>query len=174
MFVAASKPSRCWFVLCILVLTSLLWSACSSTTATPPTTSPATFSAQTAARPSTSLQLTGQVKTPGTLQLTDLQAFPKVTVTTDAQMGKGPLGSHAYGGALLYDIVQKAQIITDPTRKNDLLRKVVLVTGTDGYSVAIALGEILPRFASKKVLVDYEEDGKPLPQADGFVRLIVP
>jgi DMSO/TMAO reductase YedYZ molybdopterin-dependent catalytic subunit len=71
-------------------------------------------------------------------------------------------------------MVQKAQIITDPTRKNDLLRKVVMVTGTDGYSVAIALGEIMPRFAGKKVLVAYEQDGKPLAQADGFVRLIVP
>jgi DMSO/TMAO reductase YedYZ molybdopterin-dependent catalytic subunit len=114
------------------------------------------------------------VKVPGELKLADIQAFPKTTVTTDAQAGQGSLGSHTYGGALLYDMVQKAQMSTDATRKNDILRKVVLVTGTDGYSVAISLGEISPRFAGKKVLVAYEEDGKPLPQADGFVRLIVP
>jgi DMSO/TMAO reductase YedYZ molybdopterin-dependent catalytic subunit len=48
------------------------------------------------------------------------------------------------------------------------------VTGTDGYGAAIALGEIIPRFANKQIILAYEEDGKPLPQADGFARLIVP
>jgi DMSO/TMAO reductase YedYZ molybdopterin-dependent catalytic subunit len=175
----SKRPTHFWFLLCMLVLASLFWSACSgaggATTATSTATpSVSSSSSPTARKPSVSLQLTGLVKAPGELRLADIQAFPKVTVTTNAQTGAGPLGSHIYGGALLYDIVQKAQIITDATRKNDLLRKVVLVTGTDDYSVAISLGEISPRFAGKKVLVAYEEDGKALPQADGFVRLIVP
>jgi DMSO/TMAO reductase YedYZ molybdopterin-dependent catalytic subunit len=70
--------------------------------------------------------------------------------------------------------LQQAGIMTVSTRKNDILRKAVLVTGTDGYGVAIALGEIIPRFANKQVILAYEEDGKPLPQADGFARLVVP
>ncbi len=173
------KPARVWFLLCVLVLASLFWSACGGTTATTATSTPTVSSSSSAAsptarKPSTSLQVTGQVKVAGELKLADIQAFPKTTVTTNAQTGAGPLGVHTYGGALLYDIVQKAQIITDATRKNDFLRKVVLVTGTDGYSVAISLGEISPRFAGKKIIVAYEEDGKPLPEADGFVRLIVP
>jgi DMSO/TMAO reductase YedYZ molybdopterin-dependent catalytic subunit len=118
--------------------------------------------------------LTGQVKAPGELKLADLQAFPKTSVTTNPQSGHGALGTHTYTGALLYDLIQKAQVVVDASRKNDILRKVVLVTGTDGYSVAVSLGEISPRFAGKKILVAYEEDGKPLPGADGFARLIVP
>ena len=171
----ASKRSRSLVVLCIISLASFLWGACGGTTTT--TSAPtATISSSSASvsRPSTSLQLTGLVKTPSILRLSDLQSFPRVTVTTNAQAGKGSLGVHTYGGVLLYDLLQKAQIVTDPTRKNDVLRKVVMVTGTDGYSIAIALGEILPRFANKKVLIAYEQDGKSLPQAEGFVRLIVP
>jgi DMSO/TMAO reductase YedYZ molybdopterin-dependent catalytic subunit len=79
-----------------------------------------------------------------------------------------------YSGALLYDVLQKAQIKTDAARKNDILRKAVLVTGTDKYTVAVSLGEILPRFAAKKILLAYEQDGKALAMKDGFVRLIVP
>jgi DMSO/TMAO reductase YedYZ molybdopterin-dependent catalytic subunit len=170
------KSVHCWFLLGMLVFASLFWSACDGATTTISTSTPSVSSSSspTTRKPSVSLQVTGQVKGPGELKLADIQAFLKATVTTNAQTGEGPLGSHTYGGALLYDIVQKAQIITDSTRKNDLLRKVVLVTGTDGYSVTISLGEISPHFAGKKVLVAYEEDGKALPEVDGFVRLIVP
>lgn len=168
------KPTHGRFLLCLLVLVSLFWSACSDATSATSTGTPTVSASSGARHPSTSLQVTGQVKAPGELKLADLQAFPKTTVTTDAQAGQGRLGTHTYGGVLLYDIVQKAQIRSDPTRKNDLLRKVILVTGTDGYSVAVSWAEIAPRFAAKRVLVAYEEDGKALPSADGFVRLIVP
>jgi DMSO/TMAO reductase YedYZ molybdopterin-dependent catalytic subunit len=171
------RPTHCWFLPYLLVLVSLFWSACGGTTTTIATSTPSVSSSSSspiARKPSASLQLIELIKVPSELKLADIQAFPKTTITTDAQAGQGSLGSHTYGGALLYDIIQKAQIITDATRKNDILRKVALVTGTDGYSVAISLGEISPRFAGKKIIIAYEEDGKPLPQADGFVRLIVP
>lgn len=158
-------------ILLLLVICSASFVGCSdsqSTTTTP--TAAITATPSTFGRPSTSLQLTGLVSHPGTFTLADLQAFPKVTVTINAQ----PLGAHSFGGALLYSLLQQAGIMTVSTRKNDILRKAVLVTGTDGYGVAIALGEIIPRFANKQIILAYEEDGKPLPQADGFARLIVP
>ena len=162
---------RSLFILLLLAICSSALVACGgsqSSTATPT----AAVTATTAAfgRPSTSFQLTGLVSHPGTFTLADLQAFPKVTVMTNAQ----PLGAHSFGGALLYSLLQQAGIMTVSTRKNDILRKAVLVTGTDGYDVAIALSEIIARFANKQVILAYEEDGKPLPQADGFVRLVVP
>ena len=158
----------------LLLLMALLWSSCGTSSTTSPPTATATISASTKSSPSSSLQLTGLVQKPAELKLADLQGFPKVSVTTDAQAGQGRLGSHTYSGALLYDVLQKAQIKTDPARKNDILRKAVLVAGTDKYSVAVSLGEILPRFADKKILLAYEQDGKALPTKDGFVRLIVP
>jgi DMSO/TMAO reductase YedYZ molybdopterin-dependent catalytic subunit len=158
-------------ILLLLVICSASFVACSgsqSTTTTPAAATTATST--TFGHPSTSIQLTGLVSHAGTFTLADLQAFPKVTVTINAQ----PLGAHSFGGALLYSLLQQTGIKTVSTRKNDILRKAVLVTGTDGYSVAIALGEIIPRFANKQVILAYEEDGKPLPQADGFARLVVP
>lgn len=158
-------------ILLLLVICSASFVACSgsqSTTTTP--TAATTATSTTFGRPSTSFHLTGLLSHPGTFTLADLQAFPKVTVTITAQ----PLGAHSFGGALLYSLLQQAGIMTVSTRKNDILRKAVLVTGTDGYGVAIALGEIIPRFANKQVILAYEEDGKPLPQADGFARLVVP
>lgn len=120
--------------------------------------------------PSTSLSVTGLVKNPGPVTLSDLQTFSKVTVSINAK----PIGTHTFGGALLYDVLQKAQVITLKGRKNDVLRKSLVVSGTDGYAVAIAWGELDPRFANKQILLAYEEDGKPLAHADGFARLIVP
>lgn len=155
----------------LLLIGCTLLIACSSSqssTTTPTATTVATKSH--ASVPSTSFQLKGLVSHTGTFALADLQAFPKVTVMISAQ----PLGAHSFGGVLLYSFLERAVITTDSKRKNDLLRKAVLVTGTDGYGAAVALGEIIPRFANKQVLLAYEEDGKPLPQADGFVRLIVP
>jgi DMSO/TMAO reductase YedYZ molybdopterin-dependent catalytic subunit len=162
---------RSLFILLSLAVCSSALVACGgsqSSTATPT----AAVTATTAAfgRPSTSFQLTELVSHPGTFTLADLQALSKVTVVTNTQ----PLGAHSFGGALLYGFLQQAGIVTVSTRKNDILRKTVLVTGTDGYGVAVALGEIIPRFANKQVILAYEEDGKPLPQADGFARLVVP
>ena len=158
----------------LLLLAVILWSGCGTSSTVSPPTATATIPASTKSSPSSSLQLTGLVQNPADLKLADLQAFPKVSVTTDAQVGQGRLGAHTYSGALLYDVLQKTQIKTDPARKNDILRKAVLVTGTDKYSVAVSLGEISPRFANKKILLAYEQDGKTLPTKDGFVRLIVP
>ncbi len=161
-----------WSLLLLLCLVSIFWSGCgtSTTTATPT----AAISTATKSSPSSSLQLTGLVRNAGELKLADIQAFPKVSITTDAQAGQGRLGSHTYSGALLYNVLQKAQIKVDAARKNDILRKVVLITGTDKYAVAVSLGEIAPRFAAKKIILAYEQDGKALPSTDGFVRLIVP
>ena len=146
----------------------LLLTGCGGQTTTT-TTATATPSVKTGL-PSTTLKMSGLVKNTGSLTLSDLQAFSKITVSIKAQ----PIGSHTFGGALLYDVVQKAEVTTLPNRKNDLLRKSLVVSGTDGYTVAVAWGELDPHFANKQILLAYEEDGKPLPHTDGFARLVVP
>jgi DMSO/TMAO reductase YedYZ molybdopterin-dependent catalytic subunit len=61
-----------------------------------------------------------------------------------------------------------------PDRKNDVLRKYVVVTGSDGYQAVLALAEILPDFGGQPVLVAYERDGKALGADQGTARLVVP
>jgi hypothetical protein len=62
----------------------------------------------------------------------------------------------------------------DPNVKNPQLRQAVVVTGRDGYTVVFSLGEILPAVGRRRVWVALEEDGQPLSDADGPVRLLVP
>ena len=50
------------------------------------------------------------------------------------------------------------------------LEHVVIARGADDYAIAIAMGEIDPRFEDKSVIVAYEKDGQPLVS----LRLIAP
>ena len=61
-----------------------------------------------------------------------------------------------------------------PTVKNPQMRQVVVVTGRDGYRVVFSLAEILPMVGGRTVWAALAEDGKPLSDSDGPVRLIVP
>jgi len=58
--------------------------------------------------------------------------------------------------------------------KNDILRHTVVVTGSDGYTAVLSVGEIDPKFGDDRALIAYAMDGKPLARKRGFARLIVP
>ena len=66
-----------------------------------------------------------------------------------------------------------------PTRARSIPRSrvrrcasTVWVTGSDGYSAALALGEIAPAFEAKRVIVADQTDSRPL--GPGHFRLVVP
>jgi hypothetical protein len=69
-----------------------------------------------------------------------------------------------------------AGLITDPTIKNDVLRKYVAVVGGDGYEVIFSLGGIDPAFGDQPDLVAYADTGGQLGSGgpDGFARIVVP
>ncbi|MBV8095295.1 MAG: hypothetical protein JO110_19105 [Acetobacteraceae bacterium] len=52
------------------------------------------------------------------------------------------------------------------------LRRIVTVSGRDGYTAALALAEIDPEFEGKQVLLAYRRDGEPMP--GNQLRLVVP
>jgi DMSO/TMAO reductase YedYZ molybdopterin-dependent catalytic subunit len=62
----------------------------------------------------------------------------------------------------------------DPKTKLHQLRLVVYVQARDGYAVAFSLAEILPDVGKRQVWVALDEDGQPLPDSEGPMRLIVP
>lgn len=70
------------------------------------------------------------------------------------------------------DFVMRAG--ADPKFKNPQLRQAVIVSGRDGYTVVFSLAELLPTVGNRRVWVALDEDGKPLAESDGPVRLIVP
>jgi DMSO/TMAO reductase YedYZ molybdopterin-dependent catalytic subunit len=117
------------------------------------------------------LTVTGQVQTPLHLGVADIQALPATTVSVSPMAGHGSEPA-TYSGVLLWTVLEKAGLSNKPG-KNTVLRHVILVTGRDGYAVALSAGEIAPDFEGKSVILAIEKDGQPLPAADG-IRLIVP
>ena len=73
----------------------------------------------------------------------------------------------------VWDLLQSVGIIVDPGIKNDILRKTIDVTGTDGYVTVFTAGEIAPNFGGNQVLVVYEVDGQPI-GADGPAEIVAP
>ena len=102
----------------------------------------------------------GQVSAPRHWSVADLKAQPPVTVETSYLSGHGE--DHArFTGVTLWALLSEAGL-ADKDGKHPDLRHSVLVTGGDGYTVAISFGEFDPEFEDKSVLIAYERDGKPL------------
>ena len=104
-----------------------------------------------------------------TLHLTaaDLKALPQAAADISFETGHGQESAH-YAGALLWDVVEKVGITDEPGAKaKHHLQHALLVTGRDGYQVAVAIGEIDPEFENKTVLL--VDDGP-----EKGIRLVVP
>ena len=127
--------------------------------------------AQSSALMSSVLAIEGRVAHPGALTLDQLKALPPVTVSLSFQTDRGPAAG-TWTGALLLDIVKRAQPVDNDSNKSAPLQHTILARGRDGYAVALAIGEIDPRFAGKEVIVAYRRDGKPM--ENQTFRLIVP
>lgn len=96
-----------------------------------------------------------------------VEQLPATESTIAFQTSHGPEKA-TYTGAPLWSVLQKsASLNADPRQR---LHQVVIVTGNDGYTAALALAEIDPEFEGKQVLLAYKQDGKPLDE----LRLVVP
>ncbi len=121
----------------------------------------------------TSLQVQGGVVTPSTVTAATLEALTPYTETVTYRSGSTSV-TDTYTGALLWDVLSAAGIVVDPTVKNDVLRKLVSVTGSDGYQVDLSLGELDPAFGDEPILLAYADTDGQLAGGDGFARLVVP
>ena len=88
--------------------------------------------------PSTSFAVGGAVSIPSIVTRATLQGLRAYTQTVTYRSGTTSV-TDTYTGALLWDVLNAAIVLTDPSVKNDILRKLVTVTGTDGYQAVIAL-----------------------------------
>ncbi|MBL8534185.1 MAG: PEP-CTERM sorting domain-containing protein [Betaproteobacteria bacterium] len=136
----------------------------------------AAWGSPAAAVPSTELTISGAVQTPKTMDRDDLLALPALTQTVTFTSGGGSQ-THTYTGTSLWGVLGGAVIQTDPAVRNDILRKYVIATGTDGYKAVIAAGEISPSFGNRAYSVAYDEIiggvSQPL-GGDGFARTVLP
>lgn len=117
--------------------------------------------------PSASVRLDGSVKAPATYSLMDLAALSSASVTLNIPGHDAASGS--WRGVPLMALIQKAGTVEEKGH-GDYLQHVIIARGTDGYGVAIAIGEIEPKFEGKQAIVAYQKDGAALPS----LRLIIP
>lgn len=114
--------------------------------------------------------LGGLVKTPLTLDQATLEALPKTSLDVSFETATGK-ESGSYTGVLLADLVAKAEPIVGDG-KNAALQHTLLITGTDGYAVAVAFGEFDAKFGAKAVLLAYKSAGGDV--TFEHLRLLVP
>lgn len=122
---------------------------------------------------SNSLRIFGAVRNPRTYRRADLVALPETRLTVFYATGAGPV-TGAFEGVLLWSLLQAAEVRVDPNVRNDILRRTVRLRATGGYEVVLGAGEIAPGNGGEQAIIAYEQDGRPLPQNEGFARLIMP
>ena len=131
--------------------------------------------AQCAGGFSESFRLKGRVDNPATLRLNDLKKLTPSQVTVSYYSGSSGFVTKSYVGVPLLTLLTDAVVQVDPNRRNDILRKYVVVRGSDCYESVIAVADLLPNFGAQQVLIAYANgDGTPLDETEGMARLIVP
>ena len=129
-----------------------------------------------AAGPTTQFVVDGGVATPGSDDLARLQTLPQST-QTDTFTSNGAPQTHTYTGTRMWDVLNDAGIVVDPSVKNDVLNKLVVATGSDGYKSVFSLGELSPSFGNRASLVATSETVGGTTAAlgaDGFARATAP
>jgi DMSO/TMAO reductase YedYZ molybdopterin-dependent catalytic subunit len=123
----------------------------------------------TAANPSASLIVSGDVKTPLSLSLADLQHQPRTTLkaTNEHQDGK----EENYEGVSLAALLKQAGA---PQLRGATMATYVLAEGSDGYRVIFSLAELDSGFEDSEILVADTLNGAPLGDKIGPLRLVVP
>ena len=116
----------------------------------------------------------GLVGTPKAFTRDDLAKLPAETVQVSFQAGQGTTNASFTGTRLLnvFDAAGGAKLPNDSN--NARLRVTVVVTGADGYQVALGWGELDPDFGAAPIMLAYLSDGQPMGDKLGMARLVVP
>ena len=116
----------------------------------------------------------GLVGTPRSFTFDDLSKLPPETVNVSFLAGQGTTEASFTGTRLLnvFDAAGGAKLPNDTN--NAKLRTTIMVTGADGYQVALGWGELDPEYGAAPILLAYEQDGKPMGDKQGMARLVVP
>ena len=122
---------------------------------------------------STHFHVSGDVERKISFDLNKLRALPATTANV-TYFASGQVVNATFYGALLWDVLRAAGIKVDPAIRNDILRKFVVVTGTDGYHAVFGVGELDPRFGGAQIVVAYGQNGQLTLGEDGFARIVAP
>ena len=99
-----------------------------------------------------------------------LSELPPVQLSISFETEHGPRQA-SFEGPLLWTVLDHAGAV-DAAKPREQVRQAVRLTGRDGYTAILALGEISPAFENKQVILAERMDGQPLPP--GHFRIVVP
>lgn len=129
-----------------------------------------------AASPVSSVRVEGDLIKPAALTVEDLKAMGPITVDWSDKSG-----AHRMTGVRLDVVLLKLGFTEGPTgpaakpkQKHEGLRAIVIASAGDGFEAVFSLGELLETLGATTALLAWEQDGKPLPAAQGPFRLVVP
>lgn len=124
---------------------------------------------------SSSFTVSGDVTNRAVFNMNGLQQFTPAQANV-TYFAAGSVVIESFTGVLLWDLLNNPPvggIVTNPNVKNDILHKVVVVTGTDCYQSVFGVGEFDPFFGGSQIMVAYATGGQSLGD-DGFARIVVP
>lgn len=119
--------------------------------------------------PTGTLIVSGDVATPLTLKVADLQSWPRKTVHIDED-GRAV----AYEGVLVSELLKRAGAASGADLRGPAVAAYVVATGNDGYQAVYSVAELDPIFTGSEIIVADRVEGKPLFDYQGPLRLIAP
>jgi len=117
------------------------------------------------------LEISGDVPHPRSFQEQDWKQLKHTSMSaTNAHEKK----TATYSGVLLLDLLKEAGVPFGENLRGKGLTICVVISAADGYQVTFSIAELDESIGNLQVLVADTEDGKPLAQASGPLRLVVP
>jgi DMSO/TMAO reductase YedYZ molybdopterin-dependent catalytic subunit len=120
-----------------------------------------------AAEPDATITVQGKGD-PASLTMDAIAKLPSIQLKVAFATDHGPRAA-SFEGPLLWTVLDSTHAV-DPTKHREDVRQIVILTGVDGYTAMLALGEISPEFENKQVILAERMDGKPLDHP----RIVVP
>jgi len=138
---------------------------------------------QTVAQQTTAQQTAAQPASPGWLEISGDVPHPRIFQEQDWKQLKhtsfSATNAHekktaTYGGVSLRDLLKEAGVPSGENLRGKALATYIVISAADGYQVTFSLAELDEGIGNLTVLVADSEDGKPLAQTAGPLRLVVP
>jgi hypothetical protein len=116
-----------------------------------------------------SLQLVSEAGATTELSLDSLRRMPQVELR--GQIHDGP--ELVFRGPALDAVLALAGAPEGRDLRGPALRLVVLAEARDGYAVVYSLAELSPDLGARRGIVAIEQDGQPLGEQDGPIRIVL-
>jgi DMSO/TMAO reductase YedYZ molybdopterin-dependent catalytic subunit len=126
--------------------------------------------AQDKQSPTWELTVSGEVAHPLKLTAADFAKLPHQKLTTKDTDGK----TVTFDGTPLVQLLQSAGVEFGEKLRGTNLALFLVVEAADGYKAVFALPELDPAFNDRTIIVAESRDGKPLSDAEGHWRVVVP